>query len=196
MNQKVQKHNFFFFFLPTILITSCVNTYSPKPRGYYRIDFPVKQYMAYSSSNCPYTFEIPVYAEAHPDSSSKAEPCWMNIVFPAYKGCIHLSYKKIKGNLSEYIEDSRTFAYKHTVKADAIEERILHYADRQVYGILYDIKGNAASSVQFFVTDSTMHFIRGALYFSCTPNKDSLSPVIHFFREDIVHLLETLQWKQ
>jgi len=128
------------------------------------------------------------------DMHSNAEPFWMNIEFPQFKAKIHLSYKKVSGNLNGYIEDSHTLAYKHAIKADGIEEILLEDSSRKMYGILYDIKGNAASSVQFYVTDSLHNFLRGSLYFEAQPNKDSLAPSIVFFRKDILHLIETLSW--
>jgi gliding motility-associated lipoprotein GldD len=98
-------------------------------------------------------------------------------------------------NLFQYTEDSRALAYKHTIKADAINETVYTNPGHRVYGILYDIKGNAASSLQFYLTDSVRHFLRGSLYFNVEPNKDSLAPVIAYFREDIVHLIESFEWK-
>lgn len=172
---------------------ACRKHYSPKPRGYFRIDFPPKAYLSYRSS-CPFAFDYPKYATVQPDQSSFSEPCWLNVEFPAFHAKIHLSYKKIAGNLPELTEDARTFVYKHTIKADAIDEIPFANPARKVYGIFYDIRGNAASSVQFFLTDSTHHFVRGALYFSVTPNADSLAPVIRFIREDIVYLTNSFQW--
>jgi gliding motility-associated lipoprotein GldD len=171
----------------------CRKHFTPKPRGYFRIDLPEKQYRMYRS-DCPFSFEFPVYASVVPDKDKDAEPCWLNIQFEQLHATIHLSYKQIRKNLPELTEDARSFVYKHTIKADAIGETQLTYPERKVYGILYDIEGNAASSVQFFLTDSTRHFIRGALYFSTTPNADSLGPVIRFIREDIIHLTSTFQW--
>jgi gliding motility-associated lipoprotein GldD len=176
-----------------VLSQGCRKHYTPKPRGYFRIDLPEKQYRTYRSA-CPFAFEFPIYASVIPDESKDAEPCWMNVRFEQFHATIHMSYKQIKKNLPELTEDARSFAYKHTIKADAIGELPISYPEKKVYGILYDIEGNAASSVQFFLTDSTRHFIRGALYFSVTPNADSLGPVIQFIREDIVHLTSTFQW--
>ena len=101
----------------------------------------------------------------------------------------------VDDNLSLLTEDAHRLAYKHSVKADAIEEKLWNNPDKEVYGIIYNIKGNAASSVQFFLTDSIRHYLRGSLYFYSQPDKDSLAPVIDFFREDIIHLVETLEWK-
>ena len=160
-----------------------------------RIDFPDKEYQVYSEE-CPYQFQYPVYGVIEKDNSRLSEDCWINIVFAEYNGKIHITYKPVNDNLATYLEDSRTFVYKHTIKAEAIDEHLYVFTDKKVYGILYDIKGNTASSVQFFLTDSTKHFLRGSLYFNVEPNKDSLAPVINFFREDIIHLIETFEWKE
>ena len=185
------------YILPLIFIlttTGCQRTYSPKPEGYLRIDFPEKAYRLFDSA-CPYSFEVPVYAYVVPDTDRFSEPYWVNIDFPRFDGKIHISYKKVRNNLDRYTEDSRTLAYKHSIKADAIKETLYGNDSSHVYGILYEIKGNAASSLQFFVTDSTRNFLRGSLYFNVQPNKDSLAPVISFFREDIINLMETVRWK-
>ena len=176
------------------LLMSCRKNYTPKPYGYYRIDFPEKEYIIFDST-CPYIFEYPVYGKIISRDESLTEPCWINISFQDYKGKLHLSYKEVDHNLDQLTEDSRTLAYKHAIKADAIDEKTYFNSKHSVYGILYEIKGNAASSVQFFMTDSTRHFLRGALYFDTRPNKDSLAPVIEFFEKDILHIIETLEWK-
>lgn len=176
------------------MIVSCTQTYTPKPRGYFRIDFPQKEYQQFDST-CPFTFEYPTYGRVERDNDKNAEPCWININFPGYKSKIHLSYKTITGSSSQFIEDSHTLAYKHAIKADAIDELLVEYPEKKVYGIIYDIRGNAASSVQFYLTDSLRHFLRGSLYFETQPNKDSLAPAIDFFRKDVEKLIETLKWK-
>ena len=166
----------------------------PKPRGYFRIDFPEKNYQAYSS-DCPFTFEAPVYAFVHTDDEKNAEPCWLNIDFPRYKGRIHISYKPVHGNLRQYLEDAHTLASKHEIKASSIEEMVIHNDSTHVYGLVYDIEGNAASSLQFYLTDSTTHFLRGALYFIAPPNSDSIAPVVEFIRKDVFKLIKTFRWK-
>jgi len=177
------------------IFTSCKQVYTPKPSGYLRTDFPEKKYQSYKGA-MPYSFEFPVYGEIVPDKQKGAEPFWINIEFPKYNGKIHLSYKKLNKNLANYIEETRKLAYKHSSKADAIDEVIIRNDTTNVYGIFYDIKGNAASSVQFFVTDSNKNFLRGALYFSAQPNKDSLAPAIVFFRKDVEHFIQTLKWQK
>ncbi len=177
-----------------ILLVRCSENYTPKPRGYFRVTFPDKKYQKFESK-APYSFDIPVYSKMVPDTIDKDGKWWYNLVFPSMKATIHISYKDISGNLQKYLEDSRTLVYKHTIKADAINEQTFINPDKNVYGILYEIKGNAASPYQFFVTDSTKHFVRGALYFNVYPNKDSLAPSFKFLKKDIIRLMETVEWK-
>jgi gliding motility-associated lipoprotein GldD len=185
-----------FFIFSVILLhnSACKQSYTPKPRGYFRIDFPDKNYTSYSSP-CGFTFERPIYADVNQVKESYAEPCWYTIDFTAWKAKVYLTYKPVNNNLDSHIEDIHTLAYKHSIKADDIIETPIDETDRKVYGVLYDIKGNAASSVNFYITDSTNGFLSGSLYFDVAPNKDSLLPAINFFREDIVHLINTFQWK-
>lgn len=168
---------------------------TPKPRGYFRIDLPEKEYQQLDL-DCPYTFEYPVYSEILRDPNNTGNPCWINVYFPRFEGDIHLSYKKIENGIEKYTEDSRELAYKHTIKAEAIHEEVFKAPERDVYGILYNLKGNVASPLQFFVTDSTDHFLRGSLYFRTEPNKDSIAPVYRFLEKDIRHIIETLHWKK
>jgi gliding motility-associated lipoprotein GldD len=178
-----------------LLMASCGEDYSPKPRGYFRIDLPEKEYHLFDTTY-PYSFEYPIYARVIPDDRGGTEPYWINIDFPAFGGRIYISYKKVSGNLITYLEDSRTFVMKHIPKADAIDDSLILRREDKVFGLLYTIHGTgAASPYQFFLTDSTTHFVRGALYFNVTPNNDSLAPVIQFIHADIDHLISTFRWK-
>ena len=168
--------------------------YSPKPRGYVRINFPEKKYRLYDSI-CPYRFEIPVYARIEQDQHNGAEPCWQNLEFPQFNATIHLSYKQVKGDLDKHLENSHYFANKHQIKATGLEEIAILRDSARVYGLLFDIAGNTASSLQFYLTDSTRHFLRGALYFNSVPNVDSLQIVIDFLKKDVLHLINTTAWK-
>lgn len=189
-------------FLPGLLLImflflfhSCRQDYSPKPRGYFRIDLPEREYLIFDT-NYPYTFEYPSYARIVPDLRPSSEPYWINIEFPQFRGTLFISYKSVSGNLVEYLEDSRTFVMKHIPKASAIEDSMIYRPEDRVFGLIYDIEGSgAASPLQFFVTDSASHFLRGALYFNTSPNNDSLAPVIGFVREDILKMLDTFHWK-
>lgn len=194
-HKRISNRTFILVVLPVMLaLCGCRDNYTPKPRSYYRIDFPEKEYAIYHSRECNYSFEVPVYARVSPFSGRNPEPCWINIEFPGYRGQIHITYKALENDLNTYVEDIRTLAYKHSIKADDIIEKPFSYPDRKVNGIIYDIKGNTASSMSFFATDSTRNFISGALYFNVIPNKDSLAPVIQFFSADVLHLIETLNW--
>jgi gliding motility-associated lipoprotein GldD len=179
-------------FLSIFLFLACKdNKPIPKPTGYFRIDLPEKSYKTYNE-DCPFIFELPEYSFIVKENDGY---CWMDIYFPEIEATIYLTYKEINNDFNKHVEDTREFVYKHTVKADAIVETPFVNDSLKVYGILYDLKGNTASSVQFFLTDSTTHFVRGSLYFNVPPNKDSLAPVIEFVREDILHLMESFQWK-
>ncbi|MCB8963484.1 MAG: gliding motility lipoprotein GldD [Bacteroidales bacterium] len=176
------------------VLLGCDTASVPKPRGYFRLDFPEKDYRSFDSVY-PFKFRYPTYGRVNSEDNRGSDGEWLNIDFPRYKARIHLSYKNISGNLNVMTEDARSLAYKHTVKADAIDERFFSSPTKKVYGVLYDIRGNSASSLQFFLTDSVRHYIRGALYFRCQPNKDSLAPAIDFFDKDVVELIESFEWK-
>ena len=179
----------------SLFLSSCEQTFTPRPRGYFRIELPVKSYKLYDPAGCPFTFEIPTYSVMIPDSSPDAEPCWMNLEFPGFKGTVYLSYKSVNHNIEKFMEDSRTLAMKHIPRASGIEEIPLSFPDRKVYGTYYSVKGSAASPVQFFLTDSVKHFLRGSLYFYAAPQPDSIAPVLEFVTHDIDHLVETIRWK-
>lgn len=182
------------FILIALAPISCKKKYTPKPKAYYRIEFPEKEYHNWNTDS-PYSFDLLSTAKIEKDASKGAEKYWINIQYPEYRATIHLSYKNVDNNLEEYLEDSRKLAYKHSIVADAIAEQVYINDKEKVYGMIYRIKGNAASSVQFVATDSTKHFLRGALYFREHPNQDSLSPVIQFIDKDIIRLMESLKWK-
>ncbi|MCC6369447.1 MAG: gliding motility lipoprotein GldD [Bacteroidia bacterium] len=169
--------------------------YSPKPRGYCRIDFPEKKYRLYDSI-CPYTFEIPVYSHMTNDKHKGAELCWLNLEFPQFRATVHLSYKPVENNIAKYLDDSHDFANRHQVKATGLDEITILRDSARVYGLLFDISGNTASSLQFYLTDSTKHFLRGALYFNSVPNIDSLKVVVDFLKKDVMHMINTTKWKR
>jgi gliding motility-associated lipoprotein GldD len=156
-----------------------------------RFDFPEKQYRLFDTV-CPFRFEYPVYWQMIP---VEGQNCWYNMSFPQYQATIYLSYKPVRDNLAELLDDAHVFAYTHDVKASAIESQFIQTKNENVVGLLFDIEGNTASAVQFFVTDSITHFFRGSLYFYSSPNSDSLAPLIDFFRKDIEHLIETVDFK-
>lgn len=178
------------------IITSCEQSYTPKPRGYFRINLPEKKYELFDT-NFPYQFEKPIYSVTTGDPHSPNEKYWINLEFPDFKATVHFSYKPVNGNLSTYLEDSHRMISKHIPKADAIYDSIIIDRNRNMFGLIYELEGaGAASPYQFFLTDSISHFVRGSLYFNFTPNNDSLEPVITFIKDDINHLINTFAWKQ
>ncbi len=187
-------------FLPSLLllllVSSCTDNYTPKPRGYFRIDLPVQKYQVFDST-FPFSFEYPVYAAIESDSSKMAEPYWINIRYKPFCATLHISYKVIDGNLAKYLDDAHTMVNKHIPKANAITQREFVDRTHHVYGLVYDIRGSdAASSYQFYLTDSVSKFVRGALYFNMVPNNDSLAPVIDFLKLDLEHMINSFRWKK
>ncbi len=179
-----------------LLVSSCSDNYTPKPRGYFRIDLPEHAYRAFDSA-FPYTFEYPEYAEITADSSKMAEPFWINIQYKRFNATLHFSYKVIRGNLPRYLDDAHALVNKHIPKANAITQREFVDRPNHVYGLVYDIRGtDAASPYQFYLTDSISKFVRGALYFNQAPNNDSLAPVIESIKTDITHMITTFRWKK
>ena len=194
------KTSLFLIVFISAMAVACNSEYTPKPRGYFKIEFPPKKYQLFNSPGFPYSFEYPVYGEIVKDSlffEERAEnPYWINIDFPQFNGRMHISYKEIGRNkFDSLVNDAFTMSYKqHTYKASAIEPKEFS-TPNGVGGVYFTLKGNAATANQFFATDSVKHFLRGALYFSATPNADSLAPVNKFLKEDMEHLIGTLKWK-
>jgi len=185
------------------LLSGCRDVQAPKPRGYYRIDLPDKNYSIIDLNNnstgnpIPVSFEYPLHGNISLKPDGFSGPGWFNIDFPVFRAKIYLTYRKIENNLPALIDEAYKMSVtNHITKADAINEEVILFPERKVYGILYDLKGSTATAVQFFVTDSTKNFFRGSLYFEAEPNPDSLAPVIDYFRADIRHLIETLNWNK
>ncbi len=182
-------------------LSACNSDYSVgKKKGYFHIDFPEKKYQLFNQPGYPYTFEYPVYAVVSKDSTffdDKAGDWWVNIDVPQFAGRIYISYKEIGGanKFDSLVRDGFKMAYKqHVDVSTGIEEtRIL--TPNNVEGIYFSLGGNTATANQFFLTDSTKHFLRGALYFNAAPNADSLGIVNDFLKKDLQHLINTLQWK-
>lgn len=152
----------------------------------------------YEPKDCPFRFEKPVYSQVQHDSSAMgmSQPCWINVTFPDFNGTVNLTYKEITKDLplERLLEDAHKLSFKHTKKANYIDESLI-VNKYGVSGIFYNVGGDAASNIQFFLTDSTHHFIRGSLYFYNEPNSDSMAPVLTFVRQDLDTMLSTFEWK-
>ena len=180
-------------------LVACNSTYTPKPSGYYKIPFPEKKYQVFDRPGYPYSFEFPVYAKVVKDSTFFGEatenPWWINIDFPQFNGRIYVSYKEIGKNVFDtLLKHAYELTGKHTSMAYSIEDTAF-VTPNKVHGVFFTVGGNVATANQFFLTDSTRHFLRGALYFDATPNSDSLSIVNTFLLEDMKHLVNTFRWR-
>jgi gliding motility-associated lipoprotein GldD len=183
--------------LGVIWLTACrQEAGTPRPYAYHRIDLPERAYQLLDSSLCPFGFEYPVAARIEKVQGAE-HPCWMNIHYPTLNATIYLSYQPISEqvSLAALVQETQRLTYKHVVKASSIEEKIIYKTDKNQYGILYEVGGAAASATQFYITDSTQHFIRGSMYFYSKPAPDSLAPVIDYVLEDVRHLVESFHWK-
>ena len=183
-----------------LILAACNSVYTPKPRGYFRIDFPEHEYQVFNQPGFPYSFEYPVYGRIVRDTSffgdNPENPYWINIDFPRFHARIYVSYKDVEGNnFIKLREDAYKMTYKNTYKATSIEDSLIS-TPLGVHGIFFHVGGNAATANQFFVSDSVRHFLRGALYFDTSPNEDSLSIVNQFLQKDMYHIINTLQWKK
>jgi gliding motility-associated lipoprotein GldD len=184
------------FIFAAFFFTNCDHNFIPKPTAYARIELPAHSYISPNPETwaCPYTFEASKLSYITLDPKYKAEQCWYNVYYPKLNATIHLTYAPVENDLSIKIEDNRKLAMKHIGKATQINEQLIENKEERVFGLVYDFRGETASDMQFFVTDSVSHFLRGSLYFNVTPNKDSLEPVIQYVKEDIHHMIESLRW--
>lgn len=185
--------------LIVVSLSSCKNKPVNKPKGYFKIDFPKHQYQTFNNDGYPYTFEYPVYANVVKDSSFFGEatenPWWINIDFPNFNGKVYVSYKEIgKNRLDTLLKHSFKLSDAHNSKASFKEDSLIA-TPNNAYGLFFKLGGNVATSNQFFITDSTKHFLRGALYFDATPNEDSLKVVNDFILTDLNHMINTVKWK-
>jgi len=180
------------------LFFSCIEedeVFTPKPKAFMRIDFPEKKYVKYDST-CPFSFDIPKYAAITFDQNANHEPCWFNVSYLPFHAQLHVSYKSLNNNLRNMVEDSRELAIKHQIKASGLDQIEIKRDSAKVYGLIYDISGNTASSMQFFLTDSSNHFLRASLYFNVAPNIDSLQIVVDYLKKDIHQMIKSFEWKK
>lgn len=184
------------FLIVLSVLSACEENYTPKAKGYNRIDLPNHTYQKLTD-DYPYTFEYSTHAEIKPHKSTFTEPYWIDLTYPDLHGTMEITYKKINGKkalLDELVDDSHKLASKHNVKATAIDEAVIK-TPKGYTAAIFELEGEVPSQFQFYVTDSTSNFLRGALYFPIATKNDSLKPVIDYIKLDIIHLLNTLEWK-
>ena len=209
---RILNFKFLIFNLAVVVLVSCTKTNTPKPYGYYRITVPDTAYIQFEDyslspfhtasadrknfqlSSYPYTFALSQNAIVKPRLDAE-EPYWINLFYPALDATIHCSYKPVNHNLRELTNDALEFVYRNASFANAIPEQEYTHPEANVYGVLFDLEGNTASSCQFFITDSTTHFFRASVYCNCPPNADSLAPVYEYLRTDVLKMVETFEWR-
>lgn len=178
-----------------LALVSCTKVSTPKPYAYYRIAVPDTTYVAFDKQfpRYPYTFALSQNAVVQPRSD---EPYWIDLSYPELNATIHCSYKPVRHNLRELTNDALDLVYRNANFASAIPEQGYAHPEANVYGVLFDLEGNTASSCQFFVTDSTRHFFRASVYCNCHPNADSLAPIYQYLRTDVIRMVESFEWKK
>ena len=187
------KHNISILILMLIFLSGCGDQgydYYPKPQGFMRLDFPERVYSDFSPDDCPYQFQVPAYF-----TTPEKEGCNKDLIMERFNASLFLTYIPIDTNLIMNIEYARKLVYEHSTMTDAIDEELIINPAQNAYGLKYTIKGDAASPYQFYLTDSTNHFLRGALYFNVVPNYDSIRTSLVYLSEDIDNILETIVWK-
>ncbi|MEZ7876679.1 MAG: gliding motility lipoprotein GldD [Polaribacter sp.] len=178
-----------FILLFLIIFFGCKKDLLPKPKAYLSLTYPEKTYEDLKL-NRPYSFKVSKMATIINEKNN-----WLSIKYPKLKASIDITYRPLKNNIRELLTEAEKLVFKHTAKADRIIPQDFINKEKRVFGSIYEITGNAASQIQFHVTDSTNNFIKGSLYFYAKPNYDSILPAVNYIKEDILHLIETLKWQ-
>ena len=177
---------------------SCGDDPVPKPKAFLRLEYPAHKYVQ-TKLELPFSFEKNMFAKdiSNIKISNDQKSYSLDITYPSLKGTVYITYKEIiNNNLEPYLLDAQNITQKHSQKADEIIEQPYIDTNNKVYGMFYEVSGNAASQSQFYVTDSIKHFITGSLYFYAKPNYDSILPASDYLKKDIQHIMETIRWKQ
>lgn len=173
-----------------VCLVSCEKTIMPKPMGELRLEYPEPHYRDFYSE-CGYGFEFSHFAKVE----QAKKPCWYYITYPTMKAKVFVTYFPIKNDLELHLKEVEKMVYKHTIRASAIDTKTFSYPEKQLYGNFYELKGQTASNIQFYATDSIRHFVTANLYFNTRPKPDSLAPAVEYIKKDLRHLLDTFYWK-
>ncbi|WP_026754182.1 gliding motility lipoprotein GldD [Sediminibacter sp. Hel_I_10] len=180
------------------VLLSCGNDPLPKPKGMLRLEYPEPEYKKVDVP-LPFTFERNELSNEISELKLDGvnDVSGIDITYPTMKGTIYLTYKKVTDdNLVQLLTDAQNLTQKHAIKADEIEGDLYENPSKRVFGMYYEVGGNAASQSQFYVTDSINHFLSGSLYFYAKPNYDSIYPAASYLKNDIKHLMESIEWKE
>lgn len=183
------KCTFLLSIIASLLIVSCKEEPLPKPDGQLRLEYPVANYDKFENQ-CPFTFSMNENAEIKEDKA-----CGFEIKYPKMKATLFITYKQVNGNIDKLLRDAQKLTYEHVIKADGILEQPYFNKKTKVYGMFYEVNGNAATNSQFYATDNEKHFVTGSVYFYAKPNFDSIMPAADYIKNDMRTLMETLKWK-
>lgn len=182
---------FILLIFSVLSVSSCGEETLPKPKAGLRLEYPKAEYKKYSgNSECLFSFDINSLSSVR----EKGKSCDLDIEYPKMKATIYLSYKRVNNNIRNLLRDAQKFTYDHTIKADNIASTLFVNDTTRVYGMFYQVYGNAASQAQFYVTDSVSNFISGSVYFKVTPNYDSVQPASNYLEKDVRRIMESLRW--
>ncbi len=190
MTYLKQPKTYLYSLLIILALSSCKDDILPKPKGQLRLEYTAPSYIL-TNTDCPYKFEYSTAAIAETNHK-----CWMNIKYPKLNATINWTYRSIDDNLKELFVEAEKLTFNHAIKADGISSVPYENLSKKLYGSIYQVTGNAASPIQFHVTDSVKNFITGAVYFNIQPNYDSIVPAINYLHQDVIHLIESLEWKK
>lgn len=179
------------FIFVSLLLISCEKETLPKPYGELRLDYPSPKYQKFES-DCSYTFEYSDFAKM--DDAKR--PCWYYMNYPKMKAKVFITYFPIRNDFAAHVKEAERMVYEHTIKASSIDTKSFEYPEKKVFGNFYELKGQSASNLQFYATDSTKHFVTAYLYFNSRPKPDSLAPAVDYIKKDLMHMLDTFEWKK
>lgn len=177
-------------FLVLVLFFACESNVLPKPYGQLRLEYSKPTYKK-TNFDCPFEFEKSVYSKVE----KRKENCWFTLSYPKMKARINITYLPIRGNFNELVKEAQKLVYEHSIRATSIETKSFQYIENKVYGNLYKLSGESASNLQFYVTDSTQHFVEANIYFQTRPKPDSLTPAIDYITNDVLRMIETFRWR-
>ncbi|MCB9202331.1 MAG: gliding motility lipoprotein GldD [Flavobacteriales bacterium] len=183
--------SYLFFFLISFILFSCEGDTLPKPQGNLRLEYPKATYQE-TNFPCPFSFKKSKLAIITP----RKEKCWFTISYPKMKANIHVTYLPVNNNIENLIKESQKLVYEHTIRASAIKPKQFLYPEKKVYGNLYELAGESASNIHFYLTDSTNHFLEANVYFNVRPNPDSLAPAVKYISNDVLTLIDSFEWKK
>jgi gliding motility-associated lipoprotein GldD len=182
-------YSFFLFTIIFMTIIGCKDEVLPKPKSYLSLNYPEPKYAQFDQT-CGYSFNYNTIGKV-----VQEENCNVKIEYPKLKATVYLNYKPVNKNIDLLLRDAQKLTYEHVIKADGILEQPYVNEFKKSFGMFYEVGGNAASQSQFYLTDSTKHFLVGSVYFYAKPNYDSVLPAAEYVKNDLRILMESLKWK-